>query len=194
MLLRLQAISYLDVCVQPGPSEGVSLTAQPAEERQYLDEKVVSFAETAASREEQVLKSALADLQQQKSTEQQQDQPSVRPLGSERKSATDAASLRLAAMRRIEAARKYSKASAAPSGIDSTPPTPVSAANPSAQQEGPAEWVQSSIGSAEQVSRHLWLYQVMHGGGVSPAKDAELPGMPASKPERPSFCDRPPRS
>ncbi len=136
------------------------LTAQPSDDWQLLDEKVASFAQSAAAREQQVLSSAMADLQQQEGRlqeAQQKGQPSAAQLqlGNQKKAATDAASLRVAAMKRIEAARKYSasKPVEQPSGVASTPPAVSSPASPSAQPEGPAEWVQSSVGSAAQVHR-----------------------------------------
>lgn len=131
------------------PPEAPREAAQPDSEQRRLDEHGAAFGQEAAAKEEEVLMSALAEFQRQGS-------PAVEPMGaqrsSERKTPSDGASLRLAAMRRIEAARKYtaSKASAPPSG--SLPA--VSAAsplNPEQEVEG-TEWGRSSFGSAEEVS------------------------------------------
>ena len=131
------------------PPQAPRETAQLDNEQQRLDVQVAAFGQKAAAKEEEVLTSALEDLQRQGS-------PAVDPLGPQRsrdrKAPSDGASLRLAAMRRIEAARKYtaSKTSASPSG--SIPA--VSAASPSTREqevEG-TEWGRSSVGSAEEVS------------------------------------------
>ncbi|BDA43302.1 hypothetical protein COCOBI_04-3140 [Coccomyxa sp. Obi] len=138
---------------RPAPlPEAPREAAELNEEQHRLDEQVAAFGQKAAAKEEEVLTSALENLQRQGS-------PAVEPLGpqrsSDRKAPSDGASLRLAAMRRIEAARKYtaSKTTASPSG--SIPA--VSAASPSTHEqevEG-TEWGRSSVGSAEEAAPFL---------------------------------------
>lgn len=168
--------------LQPDPSPAsiaANPAAQPDDERQRLDEQVASFAAQAAAEEEKVFTSAMADMQQQASSTAdtaQREGPNQphRPPGSEKKAATDAASLRLAAMRRIEAARKYSasKGSAASSSAANAAPAPPSIPTAPAQQEEATEWGQSGIGSAQKVINHpqhahlytMQIYKLQCGG------------------------------
>lgn len=130
------------------------MSAQDKEDRKRLDEQVDSFADAAAAKEEDVFTAALAETQRVSSSAEDASSSSPGPQQpASVKAATDGVSLRQAAMRRIEAARKYA-ASRSTTPISPPADTPVSGPlQPTLPDDAPVEWGKSGVGSEKEVSQ-----------------------------------------
>jgi hypothetical protein len=140
---------------------------QEVDERKNLDKQVASFAEDSAAKEEAAFTSALAKTRHLDSSISQasagtSERRRHTPAPAKR-SATDGVSLREAALRRIEAARKYSASKTSPGSV---PAGRASGANPTpaTEREGQAksldtakEWGRGCVGNEKEVCHFVLM-------------------------------------